>query len=284
MASPDNDFQALIFGAFDDLRTHDIRLLQEADRLIGNVHVQLYSDEAVRQSTGKPPKFPLEERRYYLKAIRFVSEISISEKILPVLTQDHQPKAKNNNLIPIWVITKAKATPDLTGFLLKNDCDFIILPEKRLKGFPMPDEEPKANKTGKKKVMVSGCFDWVHTGHVRFFEEASAYGDLYVVVGHDANLRLLKGEGHPLFPQQERLYWVQSIRHVKKAILSTGSGWLDAEPEVRSIKPDIFIVNQDGDRPEKRAFFKEMNIEYKVLERKPKPGLPKRVSTDLRGF
>jgi cytidyltransferase-like protein len=284
LASPDNDFQALIVGAFDDLRTNDIRLLQEADRLLGNVHVRLFSDEAVRRSTGKPPKFPLEERRYYLQSIRFVNEISISEEILPVITQDHQPKTKNNTLIPLWVITKAQANSDLSAFLIENNCDLMILPEKRLKGFPMPDEESKANKIGKKKVMVSGCFDWVHTGHVRFFEEASAFGDLYVVVGHDANLRLLKGEGHPLFPQQERLYWVQSIRHVKKAMLSTGSGWLDAEPEVRSIKPDIFIVNEDGDRPEKRAFFKEMNIEYKVLERKPKPGLPKRVSTDLRGF
>ncbi len=284
MIETGHDFKALVFGAFDDLRTQDLRFIQEADRLLGDVHVMLYSDKAVEQATGKPPKFLLEERRYYLQAIRFVTDISITDQIAPVMNPDLQQKSKEEGRIPLWIITREQANTDLGSFLLENENDFIILPKNKLLGFPMPDPQEKPGSTEKKKVMVSGCFDWVHTGHVRFFEEVSAFGDLYIVVGHDENLRLLKGEGHPLFPQEERLYWVQSIRHVKKAILSTGSGWLDAEPEVRSIKPDIFIVNHDGDRPEKRAFFNSMNIEYKVLERKPKPGLPRRVSTDLRGF
>jgi hypothetical protein len=77
---------------------------------------------------------------------------------------------------------------------------------------------------------------------------------------------------------------VQAIRCVKKAVISTGRGWLDAEPEILSIKPNIFVVNTDGDVPEKQVFFKKHKIEYKVLKRKPKVGLPARVSTDLRGF
>ena len=87
-----------------------------------------------------------------------------------------------------------------------------------------------------------------------------------------------------MFPQEERLYRVQAIRFVKKALISTGKGWLDAEPEILKIKPDIFAVNEDGDKPEKRRFCLEHKIEYKVLKRKPKPGLPVRISTDLRGF
>ena len=31
-----------------------------------------------------------------------------------------------------------------------------------------------------KKVFVSGCYDMLHLGHVAFFKEASALGDLYV--------------------------------------------------------------------------------------------------------
>ena len=80
---------------------------------------------------------------------------------------------------------------------------------------------------------MTGCFDWFHSGHVRFFEEASALGELYVVVGHDANVRLLKGEGHPLFPQEERRYLVAAVRYVHRALISSGEGWLDAEPEIR---------------------------------------------------
>ena len=70
-------------------------------------------------------------------------------------------------------------------------------------------------------VMVSGGFDWFHTGQVRFPEEVNTHGDLYVVIGHDANIRLLKGEGHPLIPEAERRYVVGSIKYVKQALLSS---------------------------------------------------------------
>jgi len=103
-------------------------------------------------------------------------------------------------------------------------------------------------------------------------------------VGHDANIKLLKGEGHPMFPQDERRYMVQSVRFVKVVLVSSGWGWMDAEPEVAIIKPDIYAVNEDGDVPEKRAFCKEPGIEYVVLKRTPKEGLPRRLSTNLRGF
>ena len=132
--------------------------------------------------------------------------------------------------------------------------------------------------------MVTGCYDWLHSGHVRFFEEVSELGDLYVVVGNDANVRFLKGEGHPLYPQDERRYVVGAIRHVAQALVSSGMGWMDAEPEIATIGAEIYAVNEDGDKPEKRAFCDEHGLEYVVLKRVPKEGLPKRESTALRGF
>jgi glycerol-3-phosphate cytidylyltransferase-like family protein len=109
-------------------------------------------------------------------------------------------------------------------------------------------------------------------------------GDLYVVVGNDANVRLLKGEGHPLFSEQERRYMAQSIRFVKQAQVSSGNGWMDAEPEIEQIKPDYYAVNEDGDKPEKKQFCQEHGIAYVVLKRIPKAGLMSRQSTDFRGF
>jgi glycerol-3-phosphate cytidylyltransferase-like family protein len=119
---------------------------------------------------------------------------------------------------------------------------------------------------------------------VRFFEEVSTYGDLYVIVGHDANIRLLKGEGHPLLSQEERRYVAGSIRYVTQALVSSGDGWLDAEPEIQQLKPDIYAVNEEGDRGGKREFCQKHGIEYLVLKRIPAPGLPTRSSTELRGF
>jgi glycerol-3-phosphate cytidylyltransferase-like family protein len=107
---------------------------------------------------------------------------------------------------------------------------------------------------------------------------------LYVIIGHDANIRLLKGEGHPLLPQEERRYVVGSIKFVKQALVSSGEGWLDADPEIKMLKPDIYAVNEDGDKGGKREYCQKLGIEYLVLKRTPAPGLPKRSSTDLRGF
>jgi len=135
-----------------------------------------------------------------------------------------------------------------------------------------------------KKVVVTGCFDWFHSGHVRFFEEISQLGELYVIVGHDENLRLLKGESHPMHSEDERRYMAGAIRFVTSAVVSSGSGWMDAEPEIEMLQPDIYAVNEDGDKPEKRAFCKQQGLEYVVLKRSPASGLPIRTSTNLRGF
>jgi hypothetical protein len=59
---------------------------------------------------------------------------------------------------------------------------------------------------------------------------------------------------------------------------------MDAEPEIALVNPDLYAVNEDGDKPEKQAFCLEHGIEYVVLRRAPKEGLPRRQSTDLRGF
>ena len=95
---------------------------------------------------------------------------------------------------------------------------------------------------------------------------------------------LLKGDVHPMFSEDKRLYMVQAVRFVRHALISSGSGWMDAEPEIEKIKPDIFAVNEDGDKPEKREFCQKHGLEYVVLKRIPKKGLAPRQSTNLRGF
>lgn len=49
-----------------------------------------------------------------------------------------------------------------------------------------------------------------------------------------------------MFSQDERHYVVGSIKYVKQALISSGEGWLDADPEIRRLKPDIYAVNDDG--------------------------------------
>jgi cytidyltransferase-like protein len=239
----------LVSGGFDNLGSRQIRLLQEAARQ-GPVRVLLWSDEAIRAATGTPPRFGLDERAYLVGTLRYVSSVE--------------------------VLYRPDAVPQSALFRVRDESLLAVFPHKQ------PSEPPARSPT--RRVVVTGCYDWLHSGHVRFFEEVSAFGELYVVVGHDENVRLLKGEGHPRFPQEERRYMVQAVRFVHQALVSTGTGWMDAEPEIRRIGAHAYAVNEDGDRPEKREFCRANGLEYVVLRREPAPGLPRRTSTDLRGF
>ncbi|NMD02354.1 MAG: adenylyltransferase/cytidyltransferase family protein, partial [Bacteroidales bacterium] len=87
-----------------------------------------------------------------------------------------------------------------------------------------------------KKVLVSGCFDLLHGGHIAFLKTAASYGKVFVSVGTDDNLFMLKGK-RPFFSQEERLYIIKSIRFVEDAFLSSGSGMLDFEPDMIRLKP-----------------------------------------------
>ncbi len=129
-----------------------------------------------------------------------------------------------------------------------------------------------------KTVMVSGCFDLLHAGHIAFFKTASQYGKLHVYLGSDKNLKLLKGKA-PYFSQEERQYMVQAVRYVEKAQIATGSGMLDFEPDLKKLRPDIFIVNSDGYTPEKKRLCEENGVELLVLDRIPEEGLPARSSS-----
>lgn len=132
-----------------------------------------------------------------------------------------------------------------------------------------------------KKVFVSGCFDMLHSGHIAFLQEAAAYGDLYVALGSDATVYDLKGR-LPVNNEHERLYMMQAVHCVKSAFVSGGSGMLDFVDELRQIKPDIFVVNADGNIPQKAALCAAEGIEYIVLERTPHAELPPRSTTMLR--
>ncbi len=132
-----------------------------------------------------------------------------------------------------------------------------------------------------RKAFVSGSFDLLHSGHIAFLQDAATYGDLYVALGSDATIYGLKGRV-PLNHDAERLYLMRSVGCVKEAFISSGSGILDFEAELRQIRPDVFVVNEDGNVPEKAALCHELGIEYVVLKRQPEAGLPARSSTALR--
>ena len=132
-----------------------------------------------------------------------------------------------------------------------------------------------------KKVFVSGCYDLLHSGHVEFFRQAAAFGDLYVGIGSDATILDYKHH-KTVYSEQERLFMVKSIRYVTDAFINAGSGIMDFVPTLDIVKPDVFVVNEDGGSEEKRRLCEERGIEYVVLSRDPHEGLTARSSTALK--
>jgi len=264
-------------GGFDNLCSKQVRFLHEISKS-GQVHLLLFADELLESIGDTEPKFPLPERQYYLQSIRYVNRVHIITDLaqLQNIPEIAGPK------VDLWFVLPSEETPECRQYAETGGIEYRRVPDEQLTGFP--ESGSSQESSSRKKVIVTGSFDWFHSGHVRFLEEASEYGDLYVIVGHDKNIGELKGAGHPMFPQDERRYMVGAIRFVKQALISSGHGWLDAEPEIQKIKPDIYLVNEDGHKEIKREYCESCGIEYVVLKRLPKPGLQCRISTNLRGF
>jgi cytidyltransferase-like protein len=268
--------RAVVEHSLDDLRSDDVRFLQEAAGH-GDLHVRIPSDALVEELTGSEAKFPVAERLFLAESLRWVSSAEVVEG--PVASALEALAADGSVLLVRGEDDDSalRSAADGAGVEVR----LVSLDDRA--GFPLiePEGELAADAP---TVIVTGCFDWVHSGHIRFFMDAAEHGALHVVIGSDRNVRLLKGEGHPLQREEERRYMVGSMKPVYQCLVSSGSGWMDAEPEIDRLKPTSYLVNEDGDKPEKQEFCETHGLQYVVLARVPHEGLPARSSTDLRGF
>jgi cytidyltransferase-like protein len=271
----------VVTASLDNFTSADVRLLQEAARL-GPLHVRLPSDALVERSTGRPPMFPVAERRFVAASLRCVNTVGVVDRDV------HEDLARLASRFATLVVREGEDDRRVGMAWRRRGGGLRIVSAVHLAGIPVWESvfsDVHAPIAGDPpRAVVTGCFDWLHSGHIRFFMDASALGELHVVVGSDRNVALLKGPGHPLRREDERRYMVGSVRHVHRCLVSSGSGWLDAEPEIARIQPRYYVVNEDGDQPEKREFCASSGIEYIVLRRIPHRGLPARSSTALRGF
>ena len=134
----------------------------------------------------------------------------------------------------------------------------------------------------RKKVLVAGFFDLFHSGHVKFFENCTKYGDVYVSIGSDENSIVNKSK-KPIYSEEERLYLVKSCKYVTDATISYNStDSLSFKKYLNKLNPDYFIINEDGHSQEKENLCKQLNVEYIILKREPRDGLPVRSSSLIR--
>jgi D-beta-D-heptose 7-phosphate kinase/D-beta-D-heptose 1-phosphate adenosyltransferase len=75
-------------------------------------------------------------------------------------------------------------------------------------------------RNGQRVVFTNGCFDLLHPGHIRGFEQARALGDVLVVaINSDSSVKFLKGEGRPITPQDERVEILAALAAVDYVVV-----------------------------------------------------------------
>lgn len=101
-----------------------------------------------------------------------------------------------------------------------------------------------------KIVLVGGCFDILHYGHISFLKKAKKLGNyLIVALESDQNTRKLKGPSRPIHTQKKRMEMLQELKCVDKVIplppMKTDS---DYEKLVRKVNPDIIAVTKGDNK------------------------------------
>lgn len=120
-----------------------------------------------------------------------------------------------------------------------------------------------------KKVFVSGAFNVLHAGHIRFFEDARALGDYLIVSFPPADLLWKLYDKKSVLDDADKMAVISSLCMVDEVVFSTDD---DAALSFRSaflaIKPDILAVTTDDlYKAEKEQFCKEQGVEFVVLEK-----------------
>ncbi|MBI2431127.1 MAG: adenylyltransferase/cytidyltransferase family protein [Candidatus Levybacteria bacterium] len=106
----------------------------------------------------------------------------------------------------------------------------------------------KLRSEGKKIVLVGGCFDILHPGHVLFLEKAKQQGDvLFVMLESDQTIQLTKGNKRPIHPQKDRALVLSTLNMVDYIILLPSLNKdRDYDNLLFKIKPTI-IATTKGD-------------------------------------
>ena len=97
-------------------------------------------------------------------------------------------------------------------------------------------------------VLVGGCFDLLHFGHISFLQIAKTYGNyLLVVLESDENVRKVKGDTRPIHTQQQRKEMLLALKCVDEVIeLPAMRTDTDYYEMIRRMKPDV-IAFTEGD-------------------------------------
>ena len=118
-----------------------------------------------------------------------------------------------------------------------------------------------------KLVLVGGCFDLIHFGHITFLEHAKKLGTrLIVALESDENVRHAKGENRPIHSQEQRAAMLSALKCVDEVIalprMETDQQYKDL---VLRIQPNIIAITE-GDPIKQKKEMQAILIGADIVE------------------
>jgi FAD synthetase len=123
-----------------------------------------------------------------------------------------------------------------------------------------------------KKVLVGGCFDILHYGHICFLKEAKKKGNhLVIALESDENTKRLKGPRRPIHNQKQRRKILESLNFVDEVIsLPLMKNDEDYKKLVMKIKPAVIAVTKgDGMRDKKEKYASLVGARFIEIKKTP---------------
>ena len=101
----------------------------------------------------------------------------------------------------------------------------------------------KLRSQGKRVVLVNGCFDLLHTGHIYYLKKAAELGDaLYVALNGAKSISALKGPTRPIQDDASRAYALAALACVDTVFIFQTPRLTG---EIETIKPDAYAKAGD---------------------------------------
>jgi len=109
-----------------------------------------------------------------------------------------------------------------------------VLPRASLSG-----DLARRRQQGEVIVFTNGCFDLLHTGHVRYLQQAREQGNcLVVAINSDASVRRLKGPSRPVVGQRERAEMLAALECVDYVTIFDEDTPLEL---LELLRPDVLV-------------------------------------------
>lgn len=98
--------------------------------------------------------------------------------------------------------------------------------------------------SGEKIVLINGCFDILHPGHIEYIKKAKSFGSrLVIAVNNDQSVKLLKGNNRPINTLQHRMQVLAALKDVDWVV-----AFEDIRPGniIKQLNPDILVKSKEA--------------------------------------